>query len=695
MNKRMQAKITAGMLSKINAVIENAKQNNNKEEITRLNNARNYMIVSLLCNNMGIIGYNDDFLIIALSDDLIKISLKEIKTILPENKLNELLKQNLKTYQEEIKHKSEKQKTEPEKQEKQSEINPINQIPSSDGLFDLDFSMDLNEFEIKETKKEIEKKEKQEVPKRKLTTEELLKKFAEEQNKYSETNQPEPEILSFNEDQTEIQEDQDDMDLYNVDLFSSEPSSKEDRNQNDKIDNQGTSINQKTNPTLEENKETIITEEKVVSVPDEQKGIEEIKEETGVSSNDNAQDDPDDDYDFSDLLFYNPTSDPEPGDKQTKKEPDYTDDFLLFGAEDESEKEKTLLDNDNSELFGNAAAEPVSEINSPNELENEYDFVFEETPETKETVDQEEKVEEETEEIEDENNEKLEEFIIQEDDQNELEEQEEQTEDEFLAELNASKLERQQVFLNLLMSVEKDEEDIEVPEENVEDKEEENKFIDNYELLYKYEKSDFSYDTLNKDEYLADLYDFEYDGKKYRVVIFPIYIPKNDGSTSICMFVINDESIAAEISSGNFKVADANFDDFNFFATGKIENRHFITSLNIKHDGKILNNVKKTCLRPDPNEYGGYGHNILRIDVADTMHVFPIDLGGEDNSAIVILKKDYGIDKLYETYYLKDGHIENVQTDDGDYTLNTEWKNDEFSIEAKKKIVTRRKETLF
>ena len=60
-----------------------------------------------------------------------------------------------------------------------------------------------------------------------------------------------------------------------------------------------------------------------------------------------------------------------------------------------------------------------------------------------------------------------------------------------------------------------------------------------------------------------------------------------------------------------------------------------------------------------------------------------------------ILKKDYGIDKLYETYYLKDGHIENVHTDDGDYTLNTEWKNDEFSIEAKKYIVTRRKETLF
>ena len=62
---------------------------------------------------------------------------------------------------------------------------------------------------------------------------------------------------------------------------------------------------------------------------------------------------------------------------------------------------------------------------------------------------------------------------------------------------------------------------------------------------------------------------------------------------------------------------------------------------------------------------------------------------------MAVLKNKISLKNVSKTYYLKDGHAENVHTDDGDYILNSEWYDGAFSVDADRKIVQRRKETLF
>ena len=711
MNKRIQAKIAAGMLTKLNTLMKDAEAKKDLNKLKRLEIVRDYTMVSILNERMGIVGYNDKQIFVGLSDDLLKIDLSGIKQYYPEDVFKNLLKENVRVYKESIKDIPKKEVSEPIKKEKKEPdiILEKQEEKKDETFFGSGFMVDLNEYEIKQPEPELTKEPEPEKIKEKISDEELLERFAKEQQKTTENKVPEPEILTFGKENTEepvheikdtsaSEEDLSDVDLF-ADLFADEKKSKEP----EKSDEKAEFSEEETDPTefifvdeAEEKDQSDHTSDEKIILSETKEEAEDLWfQETEEKDDQKTAKEPDD------LDLFGLDDEPlfgsdEPINVEHKKEKEEEpEDILLFEDNKEEEKEEKKEENKNqlSEdedafLFTDIESERKEPETKTNEASETDELIFDD-----DKKEEKEDLKEEPEKI---SLDQKEEFIISDEEEAEEETPNFDTDYEaWLANLEKAKKRRKQVYLNLLMSVEKEEEPAapeivaETPASVVEKEE------DTYKLLYKYEKDDFSYDTLKKEEYLADIYDFNHNGMDFRVMIFPIYIPKNDGATSICMFVVNEDQIAAEISSGNLKVADITFDEFNFYATGKLENRHFISSLNIKYKDEIIRDVIKTKLRPDPESYYGYGHNIIRIDAIDTLHVFPVDIEENDNSAIAILKKDYGTTQRFETYYLKDGHAENVHTDDGDYILNSEWYDGAFSVDADRKIVQRRKETLF
>lgn len=688
MNKKMRAKILAGLLYKTDRVIKESSG----EELALLQDIRDKIVAQMLLEAMGVSGYDEDNIHFVLSGEDMVVPAAGVKKILGKN-YDAVVERNYSLYRDKFKTRD----TEPAHKETNNALlkpetvhggsdnnillfTPDSQTPKDniqEDSFDDDFFLiDVNEYEPPEKKDKMEKEEKQEKPQqRRISDEEFLEQMMREMSDQNDADMPSPDVITFGNDDTEAQED---TEIIPTDEPDTE---KEKRSEEPDITAGDTSAISSVFHTEEETDDSIPDDILLFETP------EKIKD-TG----DEISDD--------DLLFgFTESIDPDEPEKISKEsEPDgqlfdksYTPDNKkpdAPGPDEESDGDSCKLNEDEDVLFSNDEEETVSpekETSDPGrekEPLNEPDVgLFDETsPDTHLS------------ECSDSKN------TLPEDDQEEIktkDESDSSSDEDLLAELKAHKEERRNVFLNLLLSLTEDKDEISPVDSEQTDVPSENEPEDTYELLYKFEKTDFSYDTIEKDGFLCDTYEFKHNNTKYKATVIPIQIPKKDGACIICLAVETDDSVAVKVSEGNFKIVNVKIDDMDIYATGILTNRHFSSNINIHGSDGRVESTKKSVIRPLSGEYGNYGHNLLNIDFADTLHIFPLDLKGESNDAIAVLKKDYGSRTEYEAYWLKDGKIDRIRTDDGDYKLICQWDEEAYTADAEKIETVRKRERLF